>query len=92
MFFHIFSQPIIPRRSDENGQIVLNNVPRGNYTIRIYWQGSFVKEASISTFTETNYIYTNIPHSPLWIIAFGSIIGIILIIGAILYLKFKTLR
>ncbi|MFX0030920.1 MAG: hypothetical protein ACFE8B_17030 [Candidatus Hermodarchaeota archaeon] len=89
---NITSQPIIPRRSDENGKIVVNNVPRGNYTIRIYWQGNFVKEASISTFTETNYIYTNIPHSPLWIIIFGTIIGIVLIIGAIFYLKYKTPR
>lgn len=86
------SQPIIPRSSDENGQIILDNVPRGNYTIRVYWQGSFVKEASISTFNEINYIHTSIPHSPLWIIIFGAIISFILIIGAIFYQKYKKLR
>ncbi|MBA7541350.1 hypothetical protein ES705_33662 [subsurface metagenome] len=85
-------QPIIPLKSDENGQIVLYNVPRGNYTIRVYWEGRFVKEASISTFNEINYVYTSIIHSPLWIIIFGGIIGIILILGAIFYLKYKKLR
>jgi hypothetical protein len=86
------SQPIIPRRSDENGQIILDNVPRGNYTIRVFWQGKFVKEAPISTFNEINYIYTSIQHSPLWIIIFGAIIGFILIFGAIFYQKYKKLR
>ena len=86
------SQPIIPPRSDENGQIILDNVPRGNYTIRVFWQGSFVEEASISTFNEINYIKTSIPHSPLWIIIFGVITGSILIIGVIFYQKYKKLR
>ncbi|GAG78709.1 unnamed protein product, partial [marine sediment metagenome] len=86
------SQPIIPSRSDENGQITLDNVPRGNYTIRVFWQGKFVEEASVSTFNEINYINTNIPHSPLWIIIFGVITGSILIIGVIFYQKFKKLR
>lgn len=86
------SQPISPSRSDENGQIILDNVPRGNYTIRIFWQGSFVEEASISTYNEINYIRTSIPHSPLWVIIFGVITGSILIIGAIFYQKYKKLR
>jgi hypothetical protein len=86
------SQPVIPARADENGQIILKNVPRGNYTIRVYWQGRFVKEASISTFNEINYIRTNIPNSALWIIIFGSITGTILIMGVIFYLKYKKLR
>jgi len=85
-------QPIIPSKSDENGQIVLYNVPRGNYTIRVYWEGKFVKEASISTSNEINYVYTSIIHFPLWIIIFGGINGIILILGAIFYLKYKKLR
>ncbi|MFX1280247.1 MAG: hypothetical protein ACFFA3_12590 [Promethearchaeota archaeon] len=89
---NITSQPIIPRRSDENGQIILNNVPRGNYTIRIYYERRFIKEAQVTTFKNPNYIYTNVPHSPLWIITFAIVTGSILIIGAILYLKYKTLR
>jgi hypothetical protein len=86
------SQPINPQPSDENGQIIVYNVPRGNYSIRVYWRGNFVKEAQVSTFNEVNYVYTSIPHSPLWIIIFGSIIGTILLIGAIFYQKYKNLR
>ncbi|MFX1343853.1 MAG: hypothetical protein ACFFAI_02010 [Promethearchaeota archaeon] len=86
------SQPIIPSKSDGNGQIVLYNVPRGNYTIRVYWRGKFVKEASVSTYKEINYISTNVVHYPFWILVFGGINGIILIVGAIFYLKYKKLR
>ncbi|MFX1376021.1 MAG: hypothetical protein ACFFA0_09435 [Promethearchaeota archaeon] len=85
-------QPIIPRRSDENGQIVVNNVPRGNYTIRIYYQGRFIEEAIVSTFKEVNYVYTEILHSPLWILIFGLINAVFLITGMIFYLKYKKLR
>ena len=85
-------QPIIPSKSDENGQIVLYNVPRGNYTIKVYWKGKIVKEAPISTSNEVNYVYTSVIHYPLWIIVFGGINGIILILGAIFYLKYKKLR
>jgi len=42
-------QPINPGLSDENGQIVLYDVPVGNYTAKIYWQGKVVKEAIVNT-------------------------------------------
>jgi hypothetical protein len=85
-------QPIIPGKSDENGKIVLFNVPRGNYTIKVYWEGRVVKEASISTSKENNYVYTNVNHFPFWILIFGGICGIILIFGVIFYIKNKKLR
>ena len=86
------SQPIIPAKSDGNGRIILYNVPRGNYTIRVYWRGKFVKEASVSTYKEINYVSTNVVHYPLWILVFGGINGIILILGAIFYIRYKKLR
>ncbi|MFX0081602.1 MAG: hypothetical protein ACFE94_07610 [Candidatus Hodarchaeota archaeon] len=85
-------QPIIPSISDENGKIVLYNVPRGNYTIKVYWEGRVVKEAIISTSKEINYVYTNVIHFPFWILIFGGISGIILIFGVIFYIKNKKLR
>jgi hypothetical protein len=86
------SQPIIPTKSDGNGLIILYNVPRGNYTVRVYWRGKFVKEASVSTYKEINYVSTNVVHFPLWILIFGGINGIILILGVIFYLRYKKLR
>ncbi len=85
-------QPIAPGTTNENGQIILNLIPYGNYTIRVYQNGIFLTESTASTYNEYNYIYTSYPHFPLWIIIFGSTNGLILIFGVIFYLKNKKLR
>ncbi|KKL66683.1 hypothetical protein LCGC14_2142520, partial [marine sediment metagenome] len=64
-------QPIDPGRTDENGQVVLYDVPRGNYTVRVIWQGKLVKETTVNTDKEVNYVFTRVPHFPLWILIFG---------------------
>jgi hypothetical protein len=86
------SQPIAPGKTNENGEIILNDVPYGNYTIRVYQNGRFLKESIVSTHNEINYIYTYYPHFPLWIIIFGLLNIIILFFGAISYLKYKKTR
>ncbi len=86
------SQPIAPGKSDDNGEIIIKNVPHGNYTIRVYYEGKFIKEEIVSTYNRFNYIYTDVPHIPFWIIIFASINGIILIFGIIFYLKNKKSR
>ncbi len=85
-------QPISPGKTNENGEIVLLHVPAGNYTIRVYYNGLFLKESTCSTYNYRNYISTNYPHFPLWIIIFGVINGIILILGLIFYSKYKKMR
>jgi len=85
-------QPINSGRTDENGQVVLYDVPRGNYTARVTWEGKVVTEATVTTDMEVNYVYTNVPHFPLWILIFGMISGIVLVVGALFYLKYKKLR
>jgi hypothetical protein len=82
-------QPIHPGTTDGNGEVVLFDVPRGNYTVRVIWQGKVVKEATVTTDKEVNYVFTTVPHFPLWILIFGSISGIILVVGALFYLKNK---
>jgi len=86
------AQPINLGRTDGNGQVVLYDVPRGNYTVRVLWQGNVVKEATVTTDKETNFVFTNVPHFPLWILIFGMICGIFLVVGALFYLKYKKLR
>ncbi len=86
------SQPIGLTKSDENGEILLRNVPHGNYFIKVYFRGSLIKESDVSTFNGVNYIYTNIPHLPIWVLIFGIINGCILIIGVAFYLKYKNKR
>ncbi len=85
-------QPINPGITDVNGQVVLDDVPRGNYTVRVIWQGKVVKETTVTTDKEINYVFTSVPHFPLWILIFGMTSGIILAVGAILYLKNKKFR
>jgi len=85
-------QPINPGTTDENGQIRLYDVPRGNYTVRVIWQGKVVTEATVTTDKEVNYVFTSIPHFPLWILIFGMISGILLVAGALFYLKYNKLR
>lgn len=86
------SQPMTPGKSNENGEVALQNVPRGNYTISIYYNGRFLKESICSTDNYRNYINTNYPHFPIWIIIFGVISGIILIFGVVFYRKYKKAR
>jgi len=85
-------QPIHPGTTDGNGELVLNNVPRGNYTARVIWDGKVVEEAIVTTDKEVNYVITSVPHFPLWILIFGMTSGIILVVGALFYLKYKKLR
>ncbi len=86
------AQPIPAENTNENGETTLNEIPHGNYTIRIYKNGLFLKESIVSTFKDINYIQTNYPHYPLWILIFSLINGIILLVGLIIYLKSKKTR
>ncbi|MFX1312541.1 MAG: hypothetical protein ACFFHD_08010 [Promethearchaeota archaeon] len=85
-------QPISLGKTNDNGEIILNDVIIGNYTVRVYYRNSFIKEDSVNTYKENNFVRTNIPHFPLWIVVFGLLNGIILIIGFVFYLKSKKLR
>jgi len=85
-------QPISLGKTDENGEIILDSVVIGNYTVKVYFRNSFLKEASVNTYKENNYVRTNVPHFPLWIVVFGALNGIFLVIGVLFYLKSKKLR
>jgi len=85
-------QPLLPGTTNENGELILNYVPHGNYSIRVYYNGMFLKESIVSTVNNINYIYTNFPHFPLWLIIFGMINGILLILGVIFYIKSKKIH
>ncbi|MFX1573243.1 MAG: hypothetical protein ACFFB0_10875 [Promethearchaeota archaeon] len=85
-------QPIPLGNTNENGEIILNNVIIGNYTVRVYYRNSFIKEASVNTYKASNYVRTNILHFPVWIVVFGALSGTFIAIGMIYYLKNKKLR
>ncbi len=83
------TQPMAPAYSNENGEILIENVPNGNYTIKIYQDNVIIMDALINTFSEVNYISTNVPYFPLWILIFGSINGALILIGLIIYFNHK---
>lgn len=82
-------QPMTATYSDENGEVMIENVPNGNYTVRIYQGDTLVFEKLVNTFREVNYLVTDIVHFPLWILIFGGFCGILLLIGLALYFNYK---
>lgn len=86
-------QPVPTLYTDENGQLEIENVPNGNYTLKIYdVNDKVIFETSVSAYAEINYIITNIPHFPLWIMIFGGINSILFAAGIALYLANKKRR
>jgi len=82
-------QPISPIISNENGEVILSSVPNGNYTLKLYRNSQILMEKTINTFSAVNYIATDIVHFPLWITIFGLINGILVLVGFIVYYKYK---
>ena len=83
------TQPMAPAYSNENGEILIENVPNGNYTVKIYQDNVIIMDALINTFSEVNYINTRVPYFPLWILVFGGINGALILIGLIIYFNHK---
>ncbi|NVM44206.1 MAG: carboxypeptidase regulatory-like domain-containing protein [Candidatus Lokiarchaeota archaeon] len=82
------NQPMAKTYSDENGLALIENVPNGNYSVRIYQGNTLISETLINTFREVNYFITDIPHFPLWILIFGGISGLIFLIGLVFYFNY----
>ncbi len=83
------NQPIGPTITDENGKILVKDVPNGNFTIKIYQRDSFIMKAEVSSFYDVNYVVTSLPHFPLLILIYGTVCLIILLLGIGLYLIMK---
>ncbi len=62
--------PISPKFSANNGQISIPDMPYGNFTIEVYFNGEYIGTFSAATTTTMNYIYTSIPHFPTTILVF----------------------
>ena len=82
-------EPNAPIISDENGEVILRDVPNGNYTLKLYRDNLILMETTVDTFSAVNYIATDIVHFPLWILIFGLISGSIILVGYIVYRKYK---
>jgi hypothetical protein len=83
------NQPMAPVYSNENGEVIIEGLPNGNYTIRIYQNNQLIKKGLINTFSQIVIIQSNAIHFPVWIIIFGSISFILVLVGFIFYFKNK---
>jgi len=81
------NQPLAPLSTNENGEITLNYLPNGNYTIKIYQWGMHQASKTVSTANEVYYMHTNILHIPVLIMIFGISSAVIFFMGVLLYLR-----
>ncbi|MFX1496446.1 MAG: hypothetical protein ACFFBH_02860 [Promethearchaeota archaeon] len=86
------NQKISPQFTDENGEIIIRNVPNGNYIVRIYDSSRLIKEATVSANNEINVVRTDEIHFPLIILIFLLISGIFVLLGLISYIQQKKRR
>ncbi|MHA1273636.1 MAG: hypothetical protein ACTSQP_14895 [Promethearchaeota archaeon] len=82
-------QPIAPAITDENGEISIENVPGGNFSIKVYQNDKIVKTSSVSAYVDVNYVVTNIIHFPIWLVIFTCINISLILIGITLNHIFK---
>jgi hypothetical protein len=83
------TQPLAPTITNENGEVLIRNVPNGNYTLIVYQNDVPLLETSVSAYVEINYINTEIPHFPLLIIIFCVFNVIFIVLGFVIYIKNK---
>lgn len=86
------NQKMSPLFTNENGEVVIRNVPIGNYIVRIYDTSRFIKEATVSTYNEINAVKTDEIHFPLVILVFLAISIIFILLGLISYIQNKKYR
>ena len=82
-------QPMAPISTDGAGEIIVRNVPNGNFTIRILQNQIPIMETIVSSYTDINHVNTTLLHFPLIIIILSIFFGLITLIGLAIYLKFR---
>jgi hypothetical protein len=80
-------QPMAPAFSDQNGEVLIKNVPNGIYQLKVFQNNQVLLETEVSALEDVNYITTDIFHFPIIIMIFSIIYGTILLIGLIIYFK-----
>jgi hypothetical protein len=78
---------IANKYTDSQGQVVINQVPYGNYTISVYYMNKFVENVTASTTNALNFLVTQIPQFPVWVIIYASISLVFVMSGLKIYKK-----
>ena len=80
-------QPMAPAFSNQNGEVIIENVPNGIYQLKVFENGQILLETEVSSLEDVNYITTDIFHFPYIIMIFSIIYSTIFLIGVTIYLK-----
>ncbi|MHA1821817.1 MAG: hypothetical protein ACTSU2_06070 [Promethearchaeota archaeon] len=83
------NEVIPPLITDNYGQVIVPDVPYGNYYIEVIKNGHTLVNSTVTTEYTLNIVSTTIPHFPLWILIYASASTVIMITGWILYRKNK---
>ncbi|MGV9203816.1 MAG: hypothetical protein ACOC44_07310 [Promethearchaeia archaeon] len=83
------TQPLPKLLTDDDGEVVVENVPNGNYTLQVILNNNNILETSVSPENEINYVRTSIPHLPVLGIIFGIVSLSLFFTGYLLYRKYK---
>jgi hypothetical protein len=78
---------LAPQYTDSLGQVVINEVPYGNFTLGVYYYNNFIQNISASSSISLNFLVTEIPHFPTWIIIYASISLVFVLSGLKIYKK-----
>ena len=83
-----YNQPVASLTTDVNAEIIVTNLPSGQYVIKIYQYGVLQYVTTVNTYEENNLV-TSIIHFPSWILIFGFFSLSIFLIGYKLHQKNK---
>ena len=85
------SIPYAAKLTDVSGVVSIDNVPRGNYLVDVYYKGKIVADdISVNTESTDQIVPTSVPHFPLWIILFASFSTLTGLIGYIIFKKARS--
>ncbi|MFO8019065.1 MAG: hypothetical protein R6U96_10540 [Promethearchaeia archaeon] len=83
------TQPLPKKLTDGEGEVIIDHVPNGNYTLKVIRDNNVIHEATISPENEISYVRTNVPHFPVLGMIFGIVSLSLFLLGFVLYKKNK---
>ncbi|MHA1731398.1 MAG: hypothetical protein ACTSU5_05620 [Promethearchaeota archaeon] len=86
-------RPFPSLTTDSQGQVLFENVPNyQNYTVEVFQNGKSHGMYQVSPVKSLNFVVTEIPHFPIWIIVWASISVAVLCVGVVIYRKSQKTR
>ncbi len=79
-------QPVADTQTNANGEILITNVPNGDYMLIVYQDGKVAQATNVMAYKQINYVITTQPHVPLVLMGFLIPSAIFFFLGVLIYL------